>query len=309
MAEIASAGGGDLASLEDVGVVAYELGRRIAPVPYIETSVLPACLLRASAPGSLRDELLARVGVGERFAAAVQGPGATGRCSFIRGRRLQGSASLVRTGGSGSLLQVATDERGASFLCVVDLDGVPTRPRSSIARLPMIDVEYRDTSPSAAVPLIDTTGALGATFAVTAAWWAGATRALVDMTAAYAKERKQFGQPIGAFQAIQHRLADMVVDAEAARLVAFRACAAAAVERVAERDALEAWMIAGEAARRSAASAHQIFGGYGFTIDFDVHLFSRAVRGMQFWITDPFAVQQRLGELLHGDALAGVTPG
>jgi alkylation response protein AidB-like acyl-CoA dehydrogenase len=104
------------------------------------------------------------------------------------------------------------------------------------------------------------------------------------MTVAYVKERKQFGVPVGSFQAVQHRAAQMLLDTEGARAAAFFAAwtADAEPERLPMAAAMaKAW--ASEAARGVAAGAIQLHGGIGFTWEADVHwLFKRAQVGSRF---------------------------
>lgn len=287
-------------SLEDAAIVAFELGYVVAPVPFLESSVLPARLLLAASAGALQNDLLERISSGELVPSAAARDGGGG--CVVRNGKLFGGADLVRADHTGLLLQLAVNEDGRHVLCLVELSAARTGRRSSIGRVPLIDVRYEEVEIVEAFEIPRPELALQQVHAVTAAWWAGASKALVDMAAAYAKERRQFDRPIGAFQAIQHRLADMAVLAEGSRLIALRACARAALAEMTERDALEAWLVAGDGAQRCAAGAHQVFGGYGFTVDFDVQLFSRRVRALQFWLTDPVSVELRLGAILRLDA-------
>ncbi len=123
----------------------------------------------------------------------------------------------------------------------------------------------------------------------------GAQRCL-DMAVAYAKEREQFGRPIGSFQAIKHKCADMMIDLESARSAAYyAACVAAecpygAVGR--ERTELAqvaslAKAYCSDAFFRCAADCIQIHGGVGFTWEYDVHLFFKRARSSEVLLGDP----------------------
>jgi alkylation response protein AidB-like acyl-CoA dehydrogenase len=94
----------------------------------------------------------------------------------------------------------------------------------------------------------------------------------------YAQERKQFNKPIGAFQAIQWKLADMATEIEAARLLTYRAAALKDEDREVTRESAMAKLYAGETAVRAAEKAVQIFGGYGFVKDYPVEKFYRDVK-------------------------------
>lgn len=102
----------------------------------------------------------------------------------------------------------------------------------------------------------------------------GAFEASLD----YAQERKQFDRPIGSFQAIQWKLADMATEIEAARLLTYRAATLKDEAREVTRESAMAKLYAGETAVRAAEKAVQIFGGYGFVKDYPVEKFYRDVK-------------------------------
>ena len=104
----------------------------------------------------------------------------------------------------------------------------------------------------------------------------------LDLSVAYAKERVQFGRPIGTFQAIQHKCADVMVAVEAARSGAYGAACVAAegAEGLAAAASL-AKCTASEAFFRSAAEAIQIHGGVGFTWEYDLHLYFKRAKALE----------------------------
>src|SRR5207245_2804000 len=99
-----------------------------------------------------------------------------------------------------------------------------------------------------------------------------------EAASAYARERKQFGRPIGSFQAIQWKIADMAVEIDAARVLTYRAAALADRGARVTLEASKAKLFASEAAIRAAGEAVQIFGGYGFVRDYPVEKFYRDVK-------------------------------
>jgi alkylation response protein AidB-like acyl-CoA dehydrogenase len=106
----------------------------------------------------------------------------------------------------------------------------------------------------------------------------GMAQGAYDAALKYAKTRKQFGRPISEFQAIQHKLADMAVEIDAARLLNYRAATKLdRGERVTKESAM-AKLFASEAAVRIANEAVQIHGGYGFIKDYPVEKFYRDVK-------------------------------
>jgi alkylation response protein AidB-like acyl-CoA dehydrogenase len=109
---------------------------------------------------------------------------------------------------------------------------------------------------------------------LTAALQVGLARRALELGVAYAKEREQFGKPIGAFQAVKHICADMAVSTELARVAVHEAAVYCEEPELggAERAVSTAKALAGEAARQNGKRATQVFGGMGYTWEVDVHL-------------------------------------
>jgi alkylation response protein AidB-like acyl-CoA dehydrogenase len=106
----------------------------------------------------------------------------------------------------------------------------------------------------------------------------GLARAALDAAVRYAKERKQFGKPIGAFQLVQEMIAEMANLTDAARLMAYRAAAALAAGRTGILESSQAKLFATEAGLRVAHLAVQVHGGYGYTREFPVERYYRDLR-------------------------------
>jgi len=128
----------------------------------------------------------------------------------------------------------------------------------------------------------------------------GIAEATQDLATAYAKQRMQFGKPIGAFQAVKHLLADMLVRTEIARASVYAAAVTADDPDVGDVDAAVggAKLLAGEAALANAKACVQVFGGMGFTWEVDVHLYLKRawVLDTAFGSADDHA--ERLAQLL-----------
>ncbi len=110
----------------------------------------------------------------------------------------------------------------------------------------------------------------------------GHSQAALEMAVNYAKERVQFGRPIGSFQAIQHYCANMLSDVDSARFITYEAAwmISEGLEATKQAAMAKAWV--GDATRRVTLLAHQIFGAIGFTMEFDIHLYyRRALAGSQ----------------------------
>ena len=132
-----------------------------------------------------------------------------------------------------------------------------------------------------------------------AAEMVGTARRLFDMALAYAKERVQFAVPIGSFQAIQHKLADMALDLErATSAVAYAAMTVDAKDADRHRAAHVAKAAAGTAATRAAKDGIQIHGGIGYTWEHDLHLFIRHAYGSESWMGTTAWHHDRLADLL-----------
>jgi len=109
----------------------------------------------------------------------------------------------------------------------------------------------------------------------------GGAQAALDMAVNYAKERVQFGRPIGSFQAIQHYCADMAMDVSGSRFVTYKAAWKVSEGLPAALDTAIAKTWVSEAYGRVALSAHQIFGAIGFTMDHDIHLYYRQAKAAE----------------------------
>ncbi len=110
----------------------------------------------------------------------------------------------------------------------------------------------------------------------------GHSQAALEMAVNYAKERVQFGRPIGSFQAIQHYCANMLSDVDSGRFLTYESAwmISEGFEAAKQAAMTKAWV--GDAARRVTLLAHQIFGAIGFTMEFDIHLYyRRALAGSQ----------------------------
>jgi len=145
--------------------------------------------------------------------------------------------------------------------------------------------------------------ALGAVLAratvALAAELVGTARRMTNMSVAYAKERYQFGVPIGSFQAIQHKLADVSLAVERAQsAVQYAAMTLDARDPDRHRAVHTAKAAAGGAATRAAKEAVQIHGGIGFTWEHDLHLYIRRAYGATYWLGTTEWHHDRLADLL-----------
>ncbi len=134
----------------------------------------------------------------------------------------------------------------------------------------------------------------------------GAADHVLSLTVQYAKDRVQFGKPIGSFQAVKHMLADALVDVEGMRSTAYYAawCAAAAdPERSLSASMAKAWC--SDASRRVMAAGLQVHGGIGFTWEHDMHLYVKRAQLDQVSYGDAAAHRDRIATLLRARLEAG----
>ncbi|MEZ4331867.1 MAG: acyl-CoA dehydrogenase family protein [Myxococcota bacterium] len=131
---------------------------------------------------------------------------------------------------------------------------------------------------------------------LSAAQLAGLAARALELGVAYARTREQFGVPIGSFQALAHRLADVSAAVEGARMVVREAAwAADEDERCAGVLASAAFLFAGQTAERAAGESLHVHGGYGFTLDYDIQLFYRRAKAWSLALDVPARERRRLG--------------
>ncbi|MEA2311215.1 MAG: hypothetical protein QOE28_1183 [Solirubrobacteraceae bacterium] len=246
-------GGQGLGAVE-LAILAEELGRAVAPVPFLP-SVLAATLIEHAGSDEQRARWLPGLASGEATGAVAEDP------SLVHGGA--GAAVIVLLGEEGAHV-LAAEEAGLEPNASID----STRPAARVTA----SAGAGDPLPSDVAAAVDR-----ALVAVSAELVGVCSRAL-EMTVAYVKERRQFGTPVGAYQAVSHRCAQMLLDTETARAtVSFAAWAADAdPERLPEAAAM-AKASASDAGREVTAAAIQLHGGIGFTWEADVHwLYKRA---------------------------------
>ena len=126
----------------------------------------------------------------------------------------------------------------------------------------------------------------------------GGAQWVLDTTVKYAKERVQFGHPIGSFQAIQHKCANMLVDLESARFVTYEAAwrLSKGLSCALEASIAKAWV--GEAYRRICAEGHQIHGGIGVIKDYDMQLYSRRAKAAEVIFGDSDVHREQVAQQL-----------
>jgi alkylation response protein AidB-like acyl-CoA dehydrogenase len=127
----------------------------------------------------------------------------------------------------------------------------------------------------------------------------GVAEAALELTTAYVKDRVQFGRPVGSFQAVKHRLADMMVAVEAARSASwYAACVADELADELPEAASIAKAACSDAAFECAANAIQLHGGIGFTWEHDAHFYFKRARAISTLLGSPAWHRERLAQLI-----------
>lgn len=250
-------GGQGLGRVE-LSILCEELGRALAPTPFLPT-VLAATLIQNAGSAEQCARWLPNLASGETIAAL--------------GLARDGVAELVIGAPSATLFVLVED--GAARVLDVDQAQVtaadsidPTRPSGTVsARADAGEALDGDVS-----------GGIDRALVAVASELVGVCDRALEMTVSYVKERRQFGVPVGSYQAVSHRCAQMLLDTEQARCtVAFAAWAADADQRALPEAAAMAKAAASQAGIEVTSSAIQAHGGIGFTWEADVHwLYKRA---------------------------------
>ena len=274
--EVAETSGGLGLGTVEAAVLAEQVGRHVAPAPFVESVLALGALARGGA-----DDWVERLLGGEAIG-----------CVAWRSDAPTPYAPVA------DVAVVLHDDE----VVAVDLRSGPTptrEPAMDLTRpLGWLDLTGRDATPlggpDAARQLLDRGAA-----AYSATLLGGAQRVL-ELAVGYAKERVQFGKPIGSFQAVKHRCADMLVDVEGMRSMAYWAawCLSAGDDEAAVA-ASSAKVWCSDAAKRVMASGLQVHGGIGFTWEHDLHLFLKRSQLDQIAFGDAAYHRERLGHMLR----------
>ena len=184
-------------------------------------------------------------------------------------------------------------------------DVARVRSRRTLGGVATGDVTLQDADE---IPTASGGRALDEWRVLTAAGLAGLARAALDLGVAYVKERHQFGVPIGSFQSIQHRLADLHTAVDGARLLALEAAEALDDARDPDGAALAAMAFdyCGQVAEEAAHASLHFHGGYGFMLEYDVQLYVRRAKAWRLALGDPRQQRLEIARRLWGDGRTGL---
>jgi alkylation response protein AidB-like acyl-CoA dehydrogenase len=303
-----------------------DCGRSLLLEPVLSSAVIATAVLRAFAEETPAGELLAGMATGEKIAvlahfesdARFDSQWVTTRARRTgEGYRLDGHKGVVMHAGAADTLLVsartageAGDAEGVSLFRVpraapgVILDAYPTvdGQRAADVYLQGVELPVGSRLGAEGKALVAVEAALDIGLAALCADAVGVMQALVDATVDYVRVRQQFGQPIGRFQALQHRIADMLIHLESARSMSYLAALRCTAKDVGERRrALSAAKaVIGQAGRFVGQQSVQLHGGMGMTDELKVSHWFKRLTAAQLMFGDSDTHLQRYAALTRG---------
>jgi alkylation response protein AidB-like acyl-CoA dehydrogenase len=295
-------GGMGLGKVELV-LLMEEAGYSLLPGPFFSTVALAGAVIDACANGEQKKKYLGQIAAGQARStvALVEAAGSWDPASLTisaAGNKLTGTKLFV------------TDAAVAEFIIVVARDGVYAVESKaggmSIAPMKGMDlarkiysIEFKNTPAELLGNTKNLANALNVATAAVSAEMVGGMQRSLELTVAYAKTRKQFGKPIGIFQAVQHLCADMYLETESSRSAIYYA-AWALEENVPDAAASVsvAKMYASDASRTVGNRGVQVHGGMGFTWENDIHLYYRRAKASETMLGDATFHRERIAKLV-----------
>lgn len=321
---IPEAFGGAGQTLLEAAIAYEELGRALAPVPHFPSAVLAASVLMAAGSDAQQRAWLPRIASGEAIVTpAWLEPDGSFRPQGVQlratadgdGFRLDGRKRHVPFArAAAQLLVLARTGPGDAdidlFLVDPSAKGISMEQQLSLAS----DAQYELAFDGVRVPAGARVGRPGtgwATFeramqdgiVLLAAQAIGGAERALEITVQYAKERKQFDKPLGAFQAISHYLADASTKIDGGKTLVYEAAWARTAGRESAKLAAMAKLFACQTYRDVTAMCQQVWGGVGFTIEYDIQLFFRRAKQLQLSWWDSRELEERIAAaVLDGPA-------
>ncbi|HKJ23842.1 MAG TPA: acyl-CoA dehydrogenase family protein [Myxococcota bacterium] len=306
---IPEAYGGAEQGMLEAAIVYEELGRALAPSPHFPSSVLSARLLLETGSETQKQQWLPKIASGEAVLTPAwlepdRGFGPAGVQLSVEADggdyRLSGRKRHVLFASTATRLVVlARDGDDVGFFLVdPNAPGVTQTQQRSLAADTQYDVEFDGVRVPATERIPGGFAAwdrvmLDGVILLAAQAMGGAERA-VEVTTEYAKERKQFDKPLGAFQAISHYLADATTNVDGGKALVYEAAWARGEGRGVARLAPMAKLFACQTYRDTTAMCQQVWGGVGFTIEYDIQLYFRRAKQLQITWWDSAYLEERI---------------
>ncbi|MBW2316501.1 MAG: acyl-CoA/acyl-ACP dehydrogenase [Deltaproteobacteria bacterium] len=308
-----SYGGAEQGMLE-AALVYEEFGRALAPSPHFVSSVVSARLLLAAGSEEQKQTWLPQIASGEAVLTPAwlepdRGFGDVGVQLRVEadgdGFKLTGTKRHVLFASTAARLVVLArnGDDVEYFLVDPNASGVTLTQQRSLAADTQYDVEFAGVRVAASDRIPGGWAVWNSVMLdgviLLAAWAMGGAERAVEVTTDYAKERKQFDKPLGAFQAISHYLADATTNVDGGKGLVYEAAWARGEGRDVARLAPMAKLFACQTYRDVTAMCQQVWGGVGFTIEYDIQLYFRRAKQLQITWWD----QSYLEELIAADVL------
>jgi alkylation response protein AidB-like acyl-CoA dehydrogenase len=290
--------GGEGYGLPELAVVLEELGRACAPGPFVPT-VLAAAVIQAAGkeiaagivPGLASGEIVGAVALAGRLNAEPSGDSL----------RVHGTLRPVLSAHlAGVLVTPVGDE-----WCVLNGEEFTATELSSLdptRRVAEVHVDGAVVPPGRRLGDVDSARVRDLAAVVFAAEGVGIAQWSVDSASEYAKVREQFGRPIGQFQGVKHKCADMLAETELARAAVWDAARAADEPVVAPLTAAAAASLAVDASYRATKECIQVHGGIGFTWEHDAHLYLKRATATRQLLGPTSTWRVRAAEAARGGA-------
>jgi len=285
--------GGSGMTMVEAGIVAEELGAALYPGPWLSSAVAATRALTRISAGSLLS------GIADGSTVATVGP-LSGPRPVVEDGVLRGEIMALPDAAAADIVLVLAEDGGAIGLFAVDAAGVSVAHRTHVdPTRKLFDVGFDGVPVQrlASASADDIEGLVDDVLIAGAADALGAANAVMNLAVEYAKVRRQFEQPIGSLQAVQHLCVDMYETVELARSGVLHALWAADDADPAERHlaALRAKAFAGKLAT-VADTAIQVFGGIGYTWEHDAHLYLKRLLGWSAFLGGSDRYLQEVGK-------------
>jgi len=311
--------GGVELEFQDLIILLEEMGRHMLPGPYFSTVVMGGMSIMEAGTEDQKQEYLPRIAEGQIIVTlALNEPSGRWDAEGIQltadksgdGYVLNGTKLFVPNAHVSDNLVVAArtgeeDTDISLFIVSSQAKGVTQNLLKTIASDRQSEVVFDKVEvPSSA--LLGEKNAGWATIEKVLQWGAigkcaemsGGGQEVLDMTVEYAKQRTQFGRPIGTFQAIQHHCANMATDVEGAKFITYQAAWKLSEGLPAEREVAMAKAWVSEAYRRVCALGHQSHGAIGFTKEHNMQLYSRRAKAAELAFGDADLHLEKVAEII-----------
>jgi alkylation response protein AidB-like acyl-CoA dehydrogenase len=280
-----------------------EAGYALLPGPFFSTVALAGAVIDACALPEQKKNYLSRIAAGQARStvAFVEAAGSWDPASLqiaSVGNKLTGTKLFVTDAAVADIIIVVA--RDGVFAVESNAAGIRIEPMKGMDLARKIySVEFRNTPTEKLGDSACLADALNVATAALCAEMVGGMQRALELTVAYAKTRKQFGKPIGIFQAVQHLCADMYLETESSRSVTYYA--AWALEENTPDAATSvsvAKMYSSDAARNVGNRGIQVHGGMGFTWENDLHLYYRRAKASETMLGDSIFHRERIARLV-----------